>query len=440
MNNLRPLASLLIATAILLTGHGLHLTLLPLRASQIGFDDTIIGLTASAYYAGFVSGCFWIPRIIARVGHIRMFAALLACCGSAILALNLTDRLEGWLLLRFVLGVMMCGAYTVIESWLTDQTPADSRGKVLAIYTFMALSAIALGQFLIKVAPAETATGFILCGILISLAMVPVSLTRSLAPAPVPSTKLSFRLLYNRSRTAFAGGLLSGVVMGSFWSLGALYAQRASGSIEFIPVFISCVILGGALAQYPIGLASDRIDRRFVLTGLGAATAISSFAMTFSNSTQWLLATGFLFGASANAIYAVSLAKAADNSEPEEFVTIGSSVLLLNALGSVMAPLLVGQLMASFGDAALFLGISGVCTLGAVYTALQPKGKTAVAIDEQTPFVAAVHETVPASFDNDPRSPEDAEDGIDPAPEMPAFAELEASYGSEELLEGAEPR
>ena len=78
MRSLRPLTSLLIATALLLAGHGLHLTLLPLRADQIGFSDTLIGLTASAYYLGFVTGCFFIPNIIAQVGHIRIFGALLA--------------------------------------------------------------------------------------------------------------------------------------------------------------------------------------------------------------------------------------------------------------------------------------------------------------------------------------------------------------------------
>ena len=231
---------------MLLTGHGLHLTLLPLRGELIGLGDTLIGLSASAYYLGFVTGCFFIPQIIARVGHIRIFAALLAICSSALLALDLTDNIVAWILLRFTIGAMMCGAYTVIESWLTDQTPADARGKVLAIYTFLTLSAITLGQFLVNLTPTDSSQPFIIGGMLLAIAMVPVSLTKSLAPAPVPSTKLSFGLLYRRSHTAFAGGLLSGVVMGSFWSLGAVYGLRASGSTDFVPLFISASIVGGA--------------------------------------------------------------------------------------------------------------------------------------------------------------------------------------------------
>ena len=106
--------------------------------------------------------------------------------------------------------------------------------------------------------------------------------------------------------------------MGSFWSLAAVFSLRAAGTTDFVPLFISSTVVGGALAQYPIGLISDRIDRRYVLAGLAIATAGSSLLMTLSTNTSWLLCAGFLFGAAANAIYAVSLAKAADNSKPDE--------------------------------------------------------------------------------------------------------------------------
>lgn len=437
MNRLRSFASLFLATGLLLTGQGLHLTLLPLRAESVGFTEAALGLTASAYYMGFVTGCFFIPQLIARVGHIRMFSALVATYASALLAIDLTNHTALWIVLRFLLGAMMCGAYTVIESWITDQTPSDARGKVLAVYTFLVLAAITLGQFLINIAPVETSRPFIIAGILVGLAIVPISLTKSLAPAPVSSTKLSFSLLYKRSHTAFAASLASGIVMGSFWSLGALYALRATGDYSFAPLFISAVIAGGALAQYPVGYLSDRYDRRFVLAGLCAATAVFAAFINLSDTRYWLMGIGFLFGASSNAIYAVALAKAADNSEPSEFVTIASSVLLQQNLGAVVAPLLIGQFMEILGDRALFLSIAGCAGLATVYIAFQPKGKTAVSVDDQAPFVAAGYETAPASFDNDPRNEEEIEGDLEPSPELPSYAEFEGESDVEEELREA---
>ena len=435
MRSLRSMFSLLLATSLLLVAHGLHLTLLPLRAGTIGFSEGTIGLSASFYYLGFVAGCFWVPRIIARVGHIRIFAALLALFTCAMLAIDLTQSPIAWFLLRFTVGATVCGAYTVIESWLTDQTPPDSRGQVLAVYTFLVLSSITVGQFLINLAPIGSSTLFIATGMLICLAIIPVALTKSLAPAPVPSTKLSFSLLYRRSRTAFAGALISGIVMGSFWSLGALYALRAVPEEGFVPLFISAMVIGGAAAQYPIGWLSDRIDRRWMLSALCVITAAASVLMTFSNASQWLLAVGFCFGASSNALYAISLAKAADNSKQSEFVIIASSVLLLNSIAAAIAPLLLGRVMVFLGDESLFLGLALASGVAAVYIGLQSVSGKSVVVDEQTPFVASGYETVPASFDNDPRSPDGSEADLEPMPERPAYAEFEAEFDFDELLE-----
>jgi MFS family permease len=409
MSSLRPVSSLLITTAFLLVGHGLHMTFLPLRASELGFSQTLIGLSGSAYFAGFLTGALMIPPVIARVGHIRSFSALMAIFLSSFLILSLISEGLFWVLVRFILGAVMCGAYTVIESWLADQSDAERHGRVLSVYTAIVLISMAFGQYLLGLTGANPLYPFIFVSLLVGLAIVPVSLTRSLAPAPVPATRVNFFKLYRRSHTAFAGALGSGVVMGGFWGLGAIYALGQTSDAGFVPAFIAANIIGGALAQYPIGMASDRIDRRYVLAALCAASGFSAFGLMFATSKELLLLGAFAFGAFANSLYAVSLAKAADNSKREEFVTIGSSVLLLNALGSASSSLLIGWAMRSIGDGALFafLGIASFIT--GVFIVLQPPGRTAVTIEEQGAFIAATSAMAPAAFDQDPRSDEEVE-------------------------------
>ncbi|MGA0150856.1 MAG: MFS transporter, partial [Luminiphilus sp.] len=347
MSSLRPVSSLLITTAFLLVGHGLHMTFLPLRASELGLSQTLIGLSGSAYFAGFVTGALMIPPVIARVGHIRSFTALMAIFLCSFLVLSLVSEGLFWVLVRFILGAVMCGAYTVIESWLADQSDAERHGRVLSVYTAIVLISMAFGQYLLGLTAANPLYPFIFVSLLVGLAIVPVSLTRSLAPAPVPATRVNFFKLYRRSHTAFAGALGSGVVMGGFWGLGAIYALGQTSDASFVPAFIAANIIGGALAQYPIGMASDRIDRRYVLAALCAASGISAFGLMLASSKESLLLGAFAFGAFANSLYAVSLAKAADNSKREEFVTIGSSVLLLNAVGSASSSLVIGWAMCS---------------------------------------------------------------------------------------------
>lgn len=406
MKGLAAVTSLLLSTALLLIGQGMQLTLLPLRASANGLSDFTIGISASCYFLGFIAGCIGVPAIIARVGHIRCFAVLTAVMTSAILCLEMLDDWQFLLVLRFLTGVAISGLYTVIESWLNSQSTAQSRGRILSIYTFILLVSMALGQALINVGPIESATPFTLAAVFLALAIVPVGLTSRLAPAPVEATRVGFSLLYRRSRSAFAGALLSGLVVGSFWSLGAVFARDNSETQSDISWFISAAILGGALLQYPIGLLSDRIDRRKVMLALCLGGALASVAVALSAGQAWHLPAVFLFGAMVMPIYAMALATAADVSQGSEFVQIGTSVLLLNAVGAVSAPLALGKLMSLLGPAVLFWSFAVLCLLFTAYIALQMRTERGIAIAEQLPFSAAAPEVAPASFDLDPRGPE----------------------------------
>ena len=410
MKVLATVASLLLSTALLLIGQGMQLTLLPLRASSNGLSDFMIGVSASCYFLGFIVGCIGIPAIISRVGHIRSFAVLTALMTSAILCLDMLDAWQFLLALRFVTGVAISGLYTVIESWLNNQATVESRGRILSIYTFIVLMSMALGQLLINVGPVESSTPFTLAAVFLALAIVPVGLTSRLAPAPVEATRIGFSLLYRRSRSAFAGALLSGVVVGSFWSLGAVFARAGSESQSDISWFISAAILGGALLQYPIGLLSDRIDRRKVMLMLCLGGAVTSVAVAVSAGYAWHLVAVFLFGAMVMPIYGMALATAADVAQGSEFVQIGTSVLLLNSVGAVSAPLALGKLMSALGAPALFWSFALLCLLFMAYIAVQVRGARAIAISEQVPFSAAASEVAPASFDLDPRGTDQAGD------------------------------
>ncbi|MDO8861274.1 MFS transporter [Haliea sp. E1-2-M8] len=415
MRTLLTLTSLLFSTSLLLVGQGMQLTLLPLRATTNGLSDFLIGVSASAYFLGFVAGCLLIPRIIAKVGHIRSFAVLTALMISAILTLEMLDGWLPWLTLRFLTGAVICGLYTVIESWLNDQTSADSRGQVLAIYTFIILASMAIGQMLINVGSADSSTPFTLAAIFMALAIVPVGLTSRLAPAPLKATRFRFNLLYRRSRAAFAGTVLSGLIVGSFWALGAVFARRYGSSTADVTWFMTAGIAGGALFQYPIGWLSDRIDRRFVMVFLSIAAVATSAAVALTVTHELHLLAVFLFGAVTMPLYAISLATAADNSSAEEFVEIGTSVLLLNALGAASAPILLGQLMSLFDATALFWSFAALSTLFSVYLAVQTRDKGQVVTSkDHVPFSAAAPEIAPTGLGIDPRGPDEAASDLQP--------------------------
>ncbi len=418
MKVLLGVTSLLFSTALLLVGHGMQLTLLPLRAESLGISSFLIGVSASAYFLGFVAGCLTVPRLVGRIGHIRAFSVMTGLLLTAILALDLVGYWQAWLLLRFMTGVGICGFYSVIESWLNSQADAASRGKVLSVYTFITLAAMTAGQFMINVGPVSSSVPFTVAALCMALAILPVSMTRRMQPEPVESPRVGFTLLYSRSRSAFAGALLSGLVVGSFWSLGAVFARRYMETQMDVTVFMSLAIAGGALAQYPVGWLSDRVDRRWVLLMLALCGALASLAVALSTAQPWFLAAVCLFGATVMPLYAMSLATAADVSEGREFVAIGTSVLLLNALGAVAAPLLLGPLMTQFNATALFWSFSAICALFVVYLAVQLRTPRTIALEAQVPFEVAVTETAPVAFEMDPRTKHELAEGQAPVAPM----------------------
>ena len=258
---LAPVLSLLLATAILLTGNGLQGTLIPIRADIEHFATTTVGLIGSVYFAGFMAGCILGPVLVKRAGHIRTFAALAALASIVPLVHALVIEPVVWGAMRALNGFCFAGLYMVIESWLNERATNETRGSLLSVYLMVNLSSLTLGQLLLNAAPPSQFTLFAACSILTSLALVPVSLTTSVQPAPVGSTRIDVRKLYSLSPVGLMGSFVVGVANAPFWTLGPVFAKDSGLDLKGVSFFMVAAIFGGAIAQIPIGRLSDRSDQ-----------------------------------------------------------------------------------------------------------------------------------------------------------------------------------
>src|SRR5690554_263160 len=220
----RPLAALLAGAALLLMGSGLLGTLLAVRGRIEGYEDQVLGLVMSAYFAGFFLGTYAAPGLIQRIGHIRAFAFYAALCAATVLLHPVLVSPWAWGLLRLSTGIALVGLYTVIESWLNVQAPAGQRSQVFAIYMAVSLLAMAAGQWLIGVAPPGGFVLFSLVAILICAAALPVTASRMTQPELPPMPRLALRALLRAAPAATLGALLAGLTLGSFWGLAAVFA------------------------------------------------------------------------------------------------------------------------------------------------------------------------------------------------------------------------
>ena len=177
--------------------------------------------------------------------------------------------------LRVLTGTALVALYTIIESWLNSQAPREQRGRIFAIYMMVNLGALALAQQLLRLDEATAFTLFAVSAVLVCLAVMPVSATRLVQPEPGKAAHFSLRLLMRAAPLAVAGGLLSGLAMGAFWGMGAVYAGRIGLADDGVALFMSAAILGGALLQWPLGAFSDQRDRRLALAVVALAAALA---------------------------------------------------------------------------------------------------------------------------------------------------------------------
>jgi MFS family permease len=242
-------AAILLSVALLIMGNGLQLMLLPIRGGIEGFSAFEIGMLGSGYFFGFVLGCAFTPRLIVRVGHIRTFAALVSVASAAALGYPVAIDAMVWVVLRLITGFCLAGLYLVVESWLNDRATNETRGTLISAYVTVNFTVITLGQMMVTLFQPSSFILFSIASVLVSLAAVPIALTRSSQPPPITFVRFRPVRMYRLSPTGTVAIFLIGMATGSFWSLGPTYASNASGSITDAALFMSAAVLGGALAQ-----------------------------------------------------------------------------------------------------------------------------------------------------------------------------------------------
>jgi MFS family permease len=341
------LITLILSAGILLAGNGLQVTLVSIRANIEGFPPIFIGAMGTAYYAGFAVACFLAARLIARAGHIRVFAAMAAVAAIAALTLVIWIDPYAWLIARAATGFAFAGLSTVIESWLNARVTRENRARVFSVYRIVDLGAVTGAQFLL---PAFGPGGFSIFGVVaifFRMALIPISLSRQSSPPPPTSLSLNPKRIWRLSPLACAGCLTIGLTNGSFRIMGPVYAQESGLLVDQVALFISAGIVGGAALQYPFGWLSDRFDRRWIIVLATSGATLAGILLTYLGGSQaeMMYLGAFLFGAFAIPLYSLSVAHANDFAGPEDYVALSATLTLSFAVGAAVGPAIASQVI-----------------------------------------------------------------------------------------------
>ena len=360
---------LLLGMGILMLGAGLQGTEISLRATLEGFPAPLTGAVMSCYYIGYLAGTALAPRLVRRVGHIRVFAAMAALACASILAQGLFISALPWALLRGLSGLAFAAIYVVAESWLNDRSSRATRGSLFAVYMVVLYIGLGSSQFLLIPTGPRTDAPFMLVAMLISLAIVPIVIAAQHAPEIALPQKVRYRDLYRDSPLGVVAVTVAGMVTSNVYSMGPVYARLSGLDTSGVATFMGVSVLAAVVLQYPVGRLSDRIDRRTVIAGiciLATLAAAVPAALRALPHGLVLLVAG-VFSGLAFTLYSLGVSHVNDHLQPAQMVAASGALLRLNGIGAALSPVLVGGLMARFGPPAYFGSLAGLTGLLSIY-------------------------------------------------------------------------
>jgi MFS family permease len=407
---LRSVAAILVSTVIFLIGNGLLGTLIPVRAHLAGFSDFAIGLIGSSYFVGFVVGCYAGPRMLARAGHSRTFAAAAGAAAATTLMLPLMASEISWIVLRGFFGVAAAGLYMVIESWLNDRATNETRGRIFAAYLLVNFGGLIIGQLLFVAGKVTSYSLFSFAAIFYSLCLIPVGLTRTPQPARADVPTLDPIKIFRISPVGVAGCVAVGFANAAVWTFAPVYAQDHGFTRGLLALFMATFTLGGALSQMPIGRLSDHMDRRYVIVATTFLAACAGVALYLFGGDNRLLTFALvaIFGTVTLPLYGLSVAHANDRLPREMFVEASATLLMINAVASMFGPVIAALVTARAGMASLFLYTAAIHVAICIFTLVRLGAQSEASSELREPYEPMPPQASPTALELDPRSPEHA--------------------------------
>ena len=364
---------------IIVISHGFQGNLLGIRSVIENFNSIATGIIMSGYFVGFFIGANVVPKLVSKVGHIRVFAAFASLASlSSLVHIVFIDPYV-WILARFLTGFSMIGIFIIVESWLNDRANNKTRGKVLSLYMLITYVGMALGNFLLNISNPIHYEPFILISLLFSIALIPILLTKRKPPKFKKISSIKIKELFKISPFGSVSMFCTGFIFAPIFSLLSVYAVTMKLTIFETSLLLVSVMLAGALFQWPIGSLSDKYDRRKIIIGSSIAAFFFSLSAIFVSGIGNSLANLFIESAvSFNyfsttmdktklfifiiliagvtlPLFSLNLALVNDYIPKEKFVAAGGGLNIIFGLGAMAGPIICSILMFYLGPNGFFV-------------------------------------------------------------------------------------
>lgn len=370
-------------TALLAMGQGLLLATLPVHATDLGLELTMVSVIVSAAAIGTLVTDVPAGALLYRIGLRRamQIGSALVVCGTLSLALPLNaEAIVGVRLLAGV-GTAMWGLSR--HAFITQNANLASRGRSIAVFGGInrigMFAGPAVGGILATAASMETS--FVVAGgmgLLAFIAAVVFIPREANAGQPAISGGGSRWDLVRTTMRANSGDLTAAAV-------AQLFAQMIRQGRQLLIPLVGATVIGLNPAQVglvmtssavldmsmfiPAGVLMDRFGRKFASVPSFAVMAIGIGMVSFADSFEGLLIAALVIGLGNGLGSGAMMTLGADLAPPGatgEFLGIWR---LIGDVGMVAGPLAVGLIASSLGftGSAIALMIAGFLASGILF-------------------------------------------------------------------------
>lgn len=358
-----------IATATIV-GIGLSLTniLISVRLEQAGYSARAIGFnTAACGLASIITAPF-VPALARPFGVRVVLLASLTVSILCLVGFALTYDYWFWLFIRAVISSALTVLFVLSEFWINSAASARRRGLIMGVYTATLAAGFAAGPMPLLVTGPVGVAPFGVAVLLFALAALPVGIVGAVAPQIEGAAKASLLHFLRIAPTATLAAVVYGAVETSAYTQLPVFALRSGLDVDASAALVSLFALGNVVFQIPIGLLSDRMDRRLLLVAMAGSGACAALLLPFLATSSFVAfcVLIFVWSGVVGGLYAVGLAYLGSRYSGAELASANASYIMFYCVGMFVAPPVLG-LGLDVAPSGLFFGFAAIL---AVYFAI----------------------------------------------------------------------
>ncbi len=403
-SGLIAVSAIIVSAALMAFASGLAYTYLPVKLHALGFAPWVAASMTPAVALGGLAGCFATGPLLRLTGHARIFMLVYAMIVVSMLALALTSSPYAWLGARAGYGFGINAMFIVAQSWLHHAATDATRGRIITVFYVAYVLSLGAGSFVLGQSDISGNFVPILAAAAVAVAIAPVALTRLPQPEPPGPVSVSIAKVWSISPVGLAGMLAVGGLTMTFQGFTPIYLLESGRAKEEVGLVMLAMQIGLVFVQTPLGLLSDRIDRRLVLL-IACAGAVAAAAAGLSlQGAIPLVALALLlaiWNGCNESLYSVSSALANDRADPKDYVLLSSTQMIAWSVSAFVVPLGATILIQYFPIASYMAMCGAIAGIFGLFVLVRLRSRGDAATSEREAFQTITAQVVhPGEYAN----------------------------------------